>query len=65
MKKAFCLLLAILLAAPLWTLPGTAAGEKPVITAPADGNVLAAGDVTNPLDSGIRRGLLHGQHPLH
>ena len=46
MKKAFCLLLAILLAAPLWTLPGTAAGEKPVITAPADGNVLAAGDVT-------------------
>ena len=25
MKKAFCLLLAILLAAPLWTLPGTAA----------------------------------------
>ena len=46
MKKAFCLLLAILLAAPLWTLPGTAAAEKPVITAPADGNVLAAGDVT-------------------
>lgn len=46
MKKAFCLLLAVLLAAVFLPAAGLAAGEKPVITSPDDGGVLAAGGVT-------------------
>ena len=46
MKKAFCLLLADLLAAVFLPAAGLAAGEKPVITSPDDGGVLAAGGVT-------------------
>lgn len=46
MKKAFCLLLAVLLTAVFLPAAGLAAGEKPVIISPDDGGVLAAGGVT-------------------